>query len=268
MINIDKYTITSFDMLTMFNAAKELEFIMDELTDTTISNSEEKGEITGKKGRVVKYLKKNKAVKVSGTNGFIVAGALAAQVGDDNVTVGKNVINVTDAIIFDGTGTTVATTRKAVGTPGNEIGTIYVSDNTADAIYLPGCKKLTQVASTPTSGQFTYDPETKTITFAENDVKKGNELYMFYESEVEKSVAIENDSEHFSKVLNGYLDVTCEDACDGLYHGQFIFPRADFSGEFEISGGSDAVTHGFEFDSLPNICSGETKLWRFIVYED
>ena len=40
------------------------------------------------------------------------------------------------------------------------------------------------------------------------------------------------------------------------------------SGTFDIAGGSDPATHGFEFTSLPDICTGKTDLWDFIVFDD
>lgn len=43
-------------------------FTLDELQSASIANSEEKQDITGKQGRKLTSLKKNKSVTVSGTN--------------------------------------------------------------------------------------------------------------------------------------------------------------------------------------------------------
>lgn len=81
-MNIDKFTIASYDQITGFDRTNgSLDLILDELTDFNLSNSEDKSEITGKGGRVIGTLKKNKRVTGSGTNGFLCGGALAAQTG-------------------------------------------------------------------------------------------------------------------------------------------------------------------------------------------
>ena len=64
-----------------------------------------------------------------------------------------------------------------------------------------------------------------------------------------------------------FIDVTCQDGCDNLFHGQFIISRADFNGTFDLQGGSDPSTLGFEFTSLPNLCTGKSDLWDFIVFD-
>ena len=64
-------TITAFDVVT--GAYK---FTLDQLQSATIANTQETEDITGKKGRKISTLKKNKGVTVSGTNGMISSGLL------------------------------------------------------------------------------------------------------------------------------------------------------------------------------------------------
>ena len=82
-ISIDGFYVTSLDQLTGFNNANEIEFILDELQDSTISNTQENNDITGKNGAAIGTLKRNKAVTVSGNNGLLVGGGMAAQTGSD-----------------------------------------------------------------------------------------------------------------------------------------------------------------------------------------
>ena len=126
---------------------------------------------------------------------------------------------------------------------------------------------VTQTSGTPATGQFSYNPDTNEITFFDGDVADGVEVITFYNTKVEGK-KISDDSDHYSKVLEVIIDVTCQDACDNQFHGQFLIKRADFSGTFDIAGGSDPATHGFEFTSLPDICTGKTDLWDFIVFDD
>ncbi len=261
-MNLDKFTITSYDQYVGFDRTTgSLEMVMDELTDFTLSQEEEKNPLTGKGGRTIGSLKKNKKVTGKGTNGMLVGGALAAMTGSE-IEDGNFTIRYTDRIIV--TSNKGATTEKAIGTAGNEIGTIYVRDE--KQAYISGGKKLTQTSADPATGEFSYDPETKEITFFAGDVADGVEVIAFYDATVEGK-KISNDSEKYSKTLQSFIDVTCQDACDNLFHGQFIIERADFNGTFDIAGGSDPATLGFEFESLPNICTGKTDLWDFIVFD-
>lgn len=258
MINVEKISITQIDQITCFNNADELEFIMDEVQEGSINNTQEKVDMTGRGGRKIGSLKKNKAVTVSATNGLVVGGALAAQTGTD-VEHGTFKVRVTDIITVKENA--AASTKEAVGTAGAEIGTIYKKNENGSL-----GEKLTQVATTPATGEFTYDPKTKAITFFDGDFEDGAEVVAFYDVEVE-SAKISNDSEKYSKVLKMYIDVECQDNCDNVYHGQFIIPRADFNGEFDLQMGGDPTVHAIEAESLAGGCTGSTKLWDFIIYE-
>lgn len=261
-MNIDKFTITSYDQITGFDRTNgSLDMILDELNDFTLSHEEEKTDITGKGGRTIGSLKKNKKVTGKGTNGMLSGGALAAMLGSE-IEDGEFTIRYTDAIVVNGNSGT--TTETAIGTVGNEIGTIYVRDE--NKAYISGGKKLTQTSSAPATGEFSYDPATKTITFYDGDVTDGTEVIAFYDATV-TGKKISNDADKYSKTLQVFIDVTCQDGCDNLFHGQFIISRADFNGTFDIAGGSDPSTLGFEFTSLPNLCTGKTDLWDFIVFD-
>ena len=261
-MNIDKFTITSYDQIIGFDRTTgSLEMILDELNDFKLSQEEEKADITGKGGRTIGSLKKNKKVTGSGTNGMLSGGALAAQTGSD-IEDGEYQIRYTDTITV--TANAGTTTETAVGTIGNEIGTIYVRD--ANNAYISGGKKLTQTSATPATGEFSYDPATKEITFFAGDVADGTEVIAFYDAKV-TGKKISNDADKYSKTLQVFIDVTCEDGCDNLFHGQFIIDRADFTGTFDIQGGSDPATQGFEFTSLPDLCTGKSLLWDFIVFD-
>lgn len=60
MVNADKLIITEIDQITCFNNANELEFIMDEVQEGSVNNTQDKEDITGRGGRKIGSLKKNK----------------------------------------------------------------------------------------------------------------------------------------------------------------------------------------------------------------
>lgn len=260
-MNVDKFMITSYDRITGFDRTNgSLEMILDELTDFNLSNSEDKTEVTGKGGRTIDTLKRNKKVTGSGTNAYISGGALSVQTGSD-IEEGTYKIRYTDEITVSGNKGT--TNEVAVGTTGNEIGTIYIRDESK--AFISSGKKLTQTSGAPSEGEFSYDPTTKAITFFAGDVPDGTAVMAFYDAEV-KGKRIANNADTYSKTLAVYIDATCKDVCDNYFHGQFIIDRADFSGTFDLQGGDNPVTHGFEFESLPNLCTGKSDLWDFIIF--
>lgn len=263
-INFDKGTITSWDALTTFDKNGDLNFVLDELQDVTVSNEETRNELTGKGGRVIKVIKSAKSVTISGTNGFVVAGLLAAQLGSEPET--ESTVRKIDRISVVKGATTANTTYEATGDAGTEIGTLYVSTN--QITVLSDAKKLTQVAATPNAGEFTYDPSTKVITFAEGDITEDAVVYAIYDATVTNGISVTNNADNYSKEMSGQIDFTWEDACDGIYHGVLIFDRGSFDGNFDL-GGSDTITHAFSLNILPDICSGvDNDLYKIIIFED
>lgn len=254
MVDVNKLIISEVNQITAFNNAGELEFIMDEVQNGSIRNTQEKSDVQGRNGRKIATLKKNKAVTVSATNGVLVGGVLAAQTGTE-VEQGTFKVRITDVMTVNSN--KCSTSKTAVGTIGDEIGVIYIK-NTNGSLG----QKLEQDA-TVTSGKFTYDPTTKEIEVS--GIADGTEIVAFYDVETE-SARISNDSEKYSKVLKLYIDVTLQDNCDVEYSGQVIIQRADVSGEFEISLGGDNFAHTFEAESLAGGCTGSTNLWDLIVY--
>lgn len=253
-VDVSKLVITEVAQITAFNNAGELEFIMDEVQNGSINNTQEKSDVTGRNGRKIASLKKNKAVTVSATNGVLVGGALAAQTGTE-VEHGTFNVRITDVMTVKNN--TCKTSKVAVGVTGAEIGTLYVKNANGSL-----GAKIEQDADA-VDGKFKYDPTTQEITV--DGIADGTELVAFYDVEVE-AAKISNDSEKYSKVLKLYIDVVLQDSCDVEYAGQVIIQRADVSGEFELSLGGDNFAHAFEAESLAGGCSGSTNLWDLIIY--
>lgn len=127
MVNINDITVTSIETITAFDLGTgALRWVLDELQSATISNTQETTDITGKQGRLLNTLKRNKAVTISGNNGLISGGLLETQTGSafenketsvmfpDYLTVSNN---------------TAKTTYKAIGTAGNEIESVYIRNS-------------------------------------------------------------------------------------------------------------------------------------------
>lgn len=233
-------------------------FTLDELQNATIANSQETQEITGKQGRRLSNLKRNKSVTVSGTNGVLSGGLMEAQTGGKFENKSTEVL-WTDNLFVDAEHKAV-TTWKGTGTTGAEIEALYIknTDGTTNA-------ELTQDASVA-AGKFTYTPATKTLQF-NTDVAQGTEIVVMYKRTMVADV-LTNESDVYSEKLTLFVDALAEDKCANVYRVQFYIPKADFSGEFSIEMGDSQTTQDFEAESLSGACisGGGDILWTYTVF--
>lgn len=254
---IPDITITSLETITVFDILTgNYKFTMDELQNVTIQNGEEKTDITGRAGRKLSSLKKNKTVTISGTNGLISHGMMEAQTG--------GAFEEKDAIVkwadyLTVSGNAATTLYTAVGTEGNEIPEIFVknTDGTQGA-------RLTQ-DSAVSAGKFTYDPATKAIAFAEGEIKDGTEIIVYYNRKIKADV-LENNSNNYSSKCMMYIDAMAEDKCSNVYRVQIFIPKADFNGEFSIEFGDNQAVHAFEAEGLAGACGTGGALWTYTVF--
>lgn len=262
MLNVNDITITSLDIITAYSLAGVPRFILDELQDAQISNTQEKEDVTGKSGRKLNSLKKNKSVTVSGTNGLLSAGLLEAQTGGEFSHETATPVEWSESLTINSNAAT--TSYKAVGTTGAEITALYVKDASGAA-----STKLEQ-AATAAEGKFAYAPATKALTFAEGGYADGTEIIVFYVRNIAGDV-LNNNSEKFSEKLRLIIDATAEDKCSNVYHLQIEIPKADFSGDFDIQMGDSQATHAFEAVSLAAAAGCTTSgkggnLWTWTIF--
>lgn len=254
-MNVNDLVITGIETITAFDVVTgAYEFTLDELQSATIANTEETEDVTGKKGRKISTLKKNKGVTVSGTNGLISGGLLEAQTGS-NFEHKATEVQWTDYLTVSSNAAT--TSFKAVGTTGAEIQSIYVknADGTLGA-------ELEQAAEAA-SGKFAYAPATKALTFS--GIADGTEIVVIYKRKIAADV-LTNYSDVFSKKLSLYVDAMAEDKCANVYRVQFFIPKADFSGEYSIEFGDSQTVHEFEATSLAGACGAAGSLWTYTVF--
>ena len=255
-MNINDITITSLETITAFDTITgAYKFTLDELQSSTIANSQEKTDITGKGGRKISSLKRNKAVTISGNNGLVSGGLLEMQTG------GKFENKATEVLWTDYqtvSGSKATTAFKAVGTAGAEIKELKIRK--ADGTLTESLEQAAEVAE----GKFTYDPATKALAFHEN-VEDGTEIVIYYERKVLADV-LSNESDVYSGKCALYVDALAEDKCSNVYRVQFYIPKADFSGEFSIEMGDNQTVHAFEAESLSGACGAGANLWTYTIF--
>ena len=257
MVNISDLAPTSLETITAFDIVTGgYLFTMDELQNASLAQGQEKIDITGKQGRKLTSLKRNKTLTISGANGMLSAGVLELQTGSKF----KN--EVTEVMWSDYltvTGNAATTEYTAVGTTGNEIPEILVKD--ANGIVV---KVLTQ-DSAVAEGKFTYDPKTKALAFNTNEIADGTEIVANYMRKIQANV-LENMSDTYSGKALLYVDLLAEDKCANVYRVQIKVPKADFSGEFTMEFGENQAVHNFEAEGLAGACGSNGMLWSWTVF--
>lgn len=260
MVNVNDLTITSLETITAFDVATgDYKFTLDELQNTTIAQGQETTDVTGKGGRKLSSLKKNKTVTISGANGLISGGLLEVQTGG-------NFENKTTEVLWTDYLTVASqkatTSYKAVGTAGAEIEALILKDKDGLAV-----SNLVQ-ADAAGEGKFAYDPSSKELSF-NTDVVDGTEIMVQYKRKIKADV-LSNMSDSYSGKCTLYIDAYAEDKCARVYRVQFFIPKADFSGEFSIELGGDQAVHSFETQSLAGGCgigtAGAGLLWTYTVF--
>jgi len=258
-MNTNDLTITSLETITAFDIVSgDYKFTLDELQNATIAQSQEKTDITGKQGRKLSSLKKNKSITISGTNGMISGGLMELQTGGEFVDKDAAEVLWTDYLTVEGDAAT--TTYKGISdTVGDEIEAIYVknSDGTLGDVYTQGTAVGDKV--------FTYDPDTKALAFTAGAIKDGTEIIAYYTRKVKASV-LENPSDKYSGKCTIYIDAIAEDKCANVYRVQFLIPKADFNGDFSIEMGDNQAVHAFEAESLSGACGKSASLWTYTVF--
>lgn len=268
LFTIDNFTITSLDRIHAYSRTnKKGEMLLTELQSTTISNTEDTVDITGKGGRLLKQIKRNKAVSVTGVSALISGDLMAAQTGSSQ-TYGiyavryPDIITVTAEMITAGKVTTEFT---AIGTAGSEIVDLRVLSDNGGLI-----PNTYSQASTAAEGKYAYNPANKELSLPTDMVlTAGQKIVVMYDYNATGG-RVANTSDIFGKTLYLVIDCTGVDACDNEYKCQFVIYRAQFSGEFDLELGGDQTVQNFTANSLVDTCAATqtNDLWEFLVFTD
>ena len=248
MFTIADLAITSIETIHAYDVVTgALHWVLDELQDVSIAQGEEKTDITGKQGRKITSLKRNKTVTVSGTNGVLNSGLIETQTGSEFENKATNVNWSEDLVVNSNSATT---TFKAVGTAGAEITGVMVKKSDGTVVM-----NLEQ-AATAAEGKFAYDPETKALTFS--GITDGTEIHVTYDRKILVDT-LTDYSDKYSGKEHLYIDAMAEDKCANVYHVQIEIPKADCNGEVTWEMGDNQTVHNFEFEALAGGCGNASK---------
>lgn len=256
---IPDLAITSLETISGFSKTGDFLFQIDELQNAAINNTQEKVDITGKHGRKLNSLKRNKAVTITGTNGLLSLSLMAADAGADvAMNNDDGGLYMWWETVVVGESNSAATTYTAVGTTGAEIAAAYVKHENGTLGV-----NLTQNSEVG-KDQFTYSPSTKILQF-NSDIAAGTEVVVYYKRNIPSAVIVSNNSNNYSKKCTLYIDALAEDKCNNLYRVQFVIYTADFSGNFNIEMGDNPTVQSFEAEALASGCTSDGKFWDMII---
>lgn len=244
-------TINAFDITT-----GDYLFTLDELQSASIAQGQEKVDITGKQGRKLSSMKRNKTMTISGSNGMLSCGLVEMQTGSkfENKTTE---VMWTDFLTVNASHK-ATTNYKAIGTAGAEIAELYILETVGTV------RESLEQDSQASAGKFAYAPATKELTF-HTDVAEGTQIAVYYKRKIAADV-LSNRSDVYSGKCELYVDAIGEDKCANIYHVQFHIPKADFNGEFSLDFGDDQSVHNFEAEGLSGACGAGATFWDMIVF--
>lgn len=262
--DFDKLIIDTIDTVTAFDKTDgSILFMLDQLKDGSLENGAETVYGTGKAGTKLAAFDRNKTSKFSCNNGYVVASAMAAQIGSEieNASVTSKFavphleyIKVTDA-------TKIALEFTPVGITGKEIPFIYKAnpDKTQGEKFAIG--------SAVSATEFKLIPSTKEITLPTDVFDVGDIVIVPYDREATIGKKMVNSGEKFSKNAKVVIDATGCDVCDQniKYHIIIVYGNAKVDGNFSMSFGNEPVAHAISCEALQDVCSTDKSLWTWYV---
>jgi len=245
-------------------ATKKHKVTLNDLKNLKINGSQDTVYAEGADGAKLAAFDVNKVASITAENGAVDEGYLALQVGSDivKVTNGSSILIREEFEVKNGD-TTVILSYKASGVTGNEVRYIYKADSNG----LPG-DAYTQNA-TASETEFSYAPETKTITLPTEKFKAGDVVIVDYYPTFSEYEEISNDANKFSMAGEVIVDAWFTDLCsEADVPLQLYLPKGKISGAIDLSAGDQAAVQGIEIESLTRACAGDSKnLWTLRKYD-
>lgn len=245
-------------------ATKKHKVTLNDLKNFKINGSQDTVYAEGQDGAKLAAFDVNKVASISAENGSVDEGYIALQVGSDivKVTNGSSILIREEFPIKDGD-TSVTLSYKATGATGNEVKYIYKADSNG----LPG-DAYTQNSAASTT-EFTYAPDTKTITLPTDVFSAGDTVIVDYYPKFSEYEEIANDADKFSMTGEIFVDAWFTDLCTAAdVPLQLYQPKGKISGTIDLSAGDQAAVQNIEIESMTRACAGDSKnLWTLRKYD-
>lgn len=257
-MNVTKLTNVDFDKIVMLGieevygfsrANGELRFAFDQVKSGELGGNNDVTYAEGKRGVRLATLKNNKTSNFSCENGYVIASALATQLGSEvEVASEDNKIKVRRAeyVVLGEDGTTLTLSAAPVA---NSMKFVYLCNG--------------DMTKKEAIAEFTVADKVATLGSA----GVAGETYLcIYDEEVTVAKRIVNDGETFAEDVELVINMLGQDICSGVqYLVQCIMPKASVAGEWSFSLGNDPAVHNFSAEAMLDVCSVNKELCEFII---
>lgn len=228
----------------------EVLWSVDQIQDPSLSMSSETAEAVDALGTPIVTFNRAKTCEFSAENSLFDLGLYAAQNGAEKKTTGALIPCQEDIEISD-LHKVVFTHKPAVAPTEVKVG-----------------GKIYKAGLTATGTTFTYDEESKTITFPNEATGVLSYTYE-YVAEEGKAISVTGTAKEFPKAGKFIMEVLGCDVCDPetLYHAYLVLPNAKLSTDVDMSFTTDG-THPFTLTAQQAYCDSEKKLFYITVTEE
>lgn len=253
--------ITGKDIATGKN-----KFILSDIKTATITGSAETIWADGTDGAHLVGFDVNKVAGITADNGSIDIGYLETQTGGTlkRVENGTDIMFTEELVVEsdDSGGQKIVLTHKASGIAGNEIKFIYPVDTTGD----PERENAYEQNATASETEFSYTPDTKTITLPTGKFNIGDRVYVEYFPTFDTYEELDNDADKFSETVAVYVDAWFTDICTKKdVPLQMVLPSGKVSGEINYQIGDQAAVQSLSIDSMYSC--GSKAMWKLYKYD-
>lgn len=253
--DFDKLIIKSIEEVFGFSKSTgELSFAFDQIKSGEFNGDNETVYAEGKQGVQLAALKRKKTTGFTCENGYVIASALAAQLGTTVEEASEtNKLRVQRQAYLDVTDDTITLEDTPV-------------NNTIKYIYQLNADQ-TKKATFALTTDFTVEGKTITLTeTAKAKVGDNKTFLVIYDTDVTIGKRIVNDGESYAETVKLVVNMLGEDPCThASYLIQATMPSADVSGKFTIGVGNDPAVHNFEANALLDVCSQNKELITFVI---
>lgn len=271
-VDTNKYALQALFEVTLIDLVNQDAIRLDELKQTTWSNSGTTQYLTGARGgaKIIGFgAQKESMLDIQ--SAVLSDGLFEIQTGTDV----ENLTNTTEVLFTDlgtdGSGLVVtsdatATQYVATGTANEEIFGVYVLNSDGSL----GTRVTTQVAVAPTADtEFQYNSGTKALTFNTGFLNDGDKVAVLYYPTAASAKKFVNRVDVFSKNVKMVADGLFRNTCTGKdYWGQLVFEKAKAGEEysFDLTETGEPAVHNLSLKAL-KACGGK-ELWVLYLLDE
>lgn len=272
--DFDKMIIESIDEVIAYDrATDEMLFMFDQIISGEITSEFETVYAEGRQGIQLAAFDRNKTAGFNCENGYVQAGAIAAQLGTAVEKGGTITYEVTEAFELKKGEATATLNQLPVIEDENvpRVKYVYIlsTDGSKKATYKLGTsasvndKTFTATYTAAVEGE-SATPASVTVTIPSDLTANGSvKILVQYDAETTVGQKIINAGDKYSNNVRLVINFVAQEPCGGnKYLMQCEMPNAKVSGNFSLSVGDSPSVQNFEATALLDACSINKTLFE------